>query len=159
MMKELVETRIKDIVVRDVVYANPQDSLSEAVELLIENRVSALPVIDAHRRCVGFLSVTDFLGLARDDEDLFSEVAIDSSGESSTFLRQMQRPDVGNRTVQELMSSSAFTVEMEASLKDAAAEMARNHVHRLAVVDKDQKLIGIISTMDLIEALANGAVN
>ncbi len=150
--------RVKDVVVRDVVFVNPGDSLSEVLDLMVENRVSALPVIDGHRRCVGFLSVTDFLGLARDYEDVFANLALGEDDEPNAFLRQLRQPDLGNRRVRELMSETSFAVSMEASLQEAAREMARHRVHRLAVVDKDQKLMGIVSTMDIVHAVADGAL-
>ena len=50
----MYEMRVKDVRVKDVVNVNPPDTLDEALNLIVENRVSALPVVDGHRRCVGF---------------------------------------------------------------------------------------------------------
>lgn len=155
MSKDLYKRRVKDVMVRDVVYINPQDSVDEALDLLVENRISALPVIDAHRRCVGFLSVTDFLGLGRDPEAGFNELTFQDEEAHSALLNRLRQPDLGNQRVQELMSESVFCVSPESPLHEAASEMIRNKVHRLAVVDGDQKLLGIVSTMDIIAAVAD----
>jgi CBS domain-containing protein len=53
---------LKDVMTSDVVYVNPQDTLREALSVMVENRVSAMPVLDARRHCVGVISVTDLLG-------------------------------------------------------------------------------------------------
>ena len=53
------------------------------------------------------------------------------------------------------MSDSVVTVGLETSIQKAAQEMLRNHVHHLPVVDTEDRLIGIISTMDILAAFAD----
>jgi CBS domain-containing protein len=55
------------------------------------------------------------------------------------------------------MTSNVATTAPDAPLVDAAREMLRQHVHRLPVVDASGQLVGIISTMDVLKAFANGA--
>lgn len=154
MTSHTTSRRVKDVVVRDVVYVNPQDTLREAADLLVENRLSALPVIDAHRRCIGFLSVTDLMGITHEDPSYDAE-ALSAGPDTALLTRLMEKPDIDERIVQEYMSDIVFSVSLESSLRDAAQAMTRHRVHRLAVVDGDQKLQGIISTMDIVTAVAN----
>ena len=49
------ELRVKDVMSKHVVAISPADTLHEALELIVENRVSALPVVDGRERCVGML--------------------------------------------------------------------------------------------------------
>lgn len=65
--------------------------------------------------------------------------------------------DLARRTVGELMTENVATVTAERTLPEAAREMLRHRVHRLPVVDKKGKLLGIISTMDVLKAFADGA--
>ncbi len=55
------------------------------------------------------------------------------------------------------MSDSVVTVGLETSIQKAAQEMLRNHVHHLPVVDTEDRLIGIISTMDILAAFADAS--
>ncbi len=64
---------------------------------------------------------------------------------------------LGSEPVQSFMSESVVTVGMETSIGRAAREMLRNYVHHLPVVDNDCKLLGIISTMDLLGEFADAA--
>ena len=43
------QRRVKEVMAKDVVYVDPKDTVEEALTLLIENRGSALPVVDGHR--------------------------------------------------------------------------------------------------------------
>jgi CBS domain-containing protein len=57
--------------------------------------------------------------------------------------------------VRHLMHSPALTADRAMSMEEAAQLMERAHVHRLVIVDEDQlKPVGVISTTDLVRALA-----
>ena len=53
------QTALKDVVSSDLVSIGPEGTLREALAMMLENRVSALPVVDARQRSVGIISVTD----------------------------------------------------------------------------------------------------
>ena len=73
------------------------------------------------------------------------------------FIEKIAEHDLGRRKVSELMTDTVATVGPDTSLTDAAREMLRDRVHRLPVVDEKQRLLGIVSTMDLLGAFADGA--
>lgn len=146
--------RVRDVMARDVVIVHPDDPLSEAVSLMFENRVSAVPVVDKRQRCKGILSTTDLIALFRkqsvgavepEELDRFAEDLAEANQRGSRL---------GSRQVAEVMTQNVVTVTLEDTILDAAREMLRNRVHRLVVVDVQQHVIGILSTMDLLEAFA-----
>ncbi len=152
-----IDLRVKELMARDVVCVHPEDPLREALALMFENRVSAVPVVDKRERCKGILSTTDLVGL------LFGRQAEPAGGEEPADLADFPadlaeagRPGsrLGDRLVGEVMTRSVITVSLEDTVLAAAREMARNRVHRLVVIDPQQRVIGILSTMDLIEAFA-----
>jgi CBS domain-containing protein len=55
------------------------------------------------------------------------------------------------------MTHKAVSVKPESTLVAAASAMIRNHVHRLAVTDASGRLVGIVSTTDIIRALAESS--
>lgn len=110
-------------------------SLDDAVRLLEENEISGVPVVDRDGLLVGVLSQTDIVR-ARAVAHLWSRWP-------------------GLR-VRHLMHSPALTADPGMTLEEAAQLMERAHVHRLIVVDEDQfRPIGVISTTDLVRALAH----
>jgi CBS domain-containing protein len=109
--------------------------LDEAVRLLEEHEISGLPVVDGDGLLVGMLSQTDVLH-ARATEYLWSRWP-------------------GLR-VRHLMHAPVLTADPQMPLDEAARLMERAHVHRLVVVADDQLTpVGIISTSDLVRALAH----
>ncbi len=157
MTAKPAEVRVKDLMVRDVVSVRPGDLLSEAVSLMFENQITAMPVVDARRRCKGILSTTDLVAPLlkrpwRPDEAADGDQVPDQWAD----LNQPGSP-LGGLKVAEVMTTDVMTVSLEDTILDATREMLRNRVHRLVVVDAQQRVIGILSTMDLLEAFAAGA--
>lgn len=146
-------TQIKDVMSRDVVTVHAKDTIHEALDLMVENRVSALPVVDGRRHCVGMLSTSDMIDMTRDlDAELSQLDEVESA--SRLWIVEKLSAGIGSESVGNVMTDSVASVTPETPLRDAASQMIRNRVHRLPVVDGNQELVGIISTMDLLEALA-----
>jgi CBS domain-containing protein len=53
-----------------------------------------------------------------------------------------------------VMTDQVIRVDPSSTLAQAAAEMVRNHVHRVIVTDSEGNLIGLVSAMDVLRALA-----
>ena len=156
MADNVYQKRVKEFITRDTVTLNAGDSIHEALELMGQNRVSALPVVDKKKRCIGIFSTSDLVDLTRDtDDDLRELDLVDLS--TKRFLVDKLAHSFGNEKVETFMSESVVTVGMETLIGRATREMLRNHVHHLPVVDHDNRLIGIISTMDILAEFADAA--
>lgn len=156
MDDSIYKHRVKDIMSRDVVTVSAGDTIHEALTLMGENRVSALPVVDRKNHVVGILSTSDLVDMTRDvDDDLYQLDLVDPT--SRRFLLDKLAHSMGSETVQSFMSESVTTIDEEATLATATREMLRNRIHHLPVVDAQDQLIGIISTIDILSEFADGA--
>ena len=156
MGESVYERRVKEIVTRDTVTLDAGDSIHEALTLMGENRVSALPVVNRNNQCIGILSTVDLVDMTRDtEEDLRDLDLVDLT--TKRFLIDKLAHSLGAEKVQTYMSESVVTVSMETPIGKAARDMLRNQVHHLPVVDHDERLIGIISTMDILGEFADAA--
>lgn len=154
MTEKAHQRRVKDIMSRAVVTLDADDTIHDALELLVANRVSALPVVDKRNNCIGILSTTDLVDFTRDIGDDVREVdELDPS--SRRWLVDKLLHTVGQESVGVYMSEGVATVDLECSLSSAAREMVRNRVHHLPIVDHRGQLAGIISTMDILAAFAD----
>jgi len=155
--KSIYKQHVRDVMVTDVVAIDPQDRVSDALKIMLENHVSALPVVGRNDRCVGVISATDLLQLA---QQLGGELdaLYQAEGLSRELLeRQLEQTGFSSQVVQEVMTHKAITIKPESSLVAAATAMIQNRVHRLAVTDSHEKLLGIVSTTDIIRALAESS--
>lgn len=156
MKESIYSQRVKDIMSRDVVTINAGDTIHEALTLMGENRVSALPVVDRHQQCVGILSTSDLVDMARDvDDDIYNLDLVDST--SQRFMLDKLAHSMGSESVQSFMSEAVTTVDLETPIGQATRKMLRNQVHHLPVVDAQNRLKGIVSTMDILAAFADAA--
>ncbi|MDG2219881.1 MAG: CBS domain-containing protein [Rubripirellula sp.] len=153
---DIYSQRVKDIMSRDVVTVRAGDTIHEALTLMGENRVSALPVVDNQDHCVGILSTSDLVDMTRDiDDDILHLDLVDPS--SKRFLLDRLTHSLGNESVQSFMSEMVATVGLETSIGKATREMLRNRIHHLPVVDENAKLMGILSTLDILSEVADAA--
>ncbi len=59
----LAEVRVKDIMTPDPIYVKPTDTVEFAAVLMLENRISGLPVVDEEQRVIGIITQTDIFKL------------------------------------------------------------------------------------------------
>jgi CBS domain-containing protein len=156
MVKQLSQLRVKDVMSKHVVAVNPDDSLHEALDLICENRVSALPVVDSHGHCIGMLSTSDLINLTHELDDELHNLGRTGEAKPQWLIEQLTRA-LGSERVSAQMTANAETIHQEVSVCEAASTMMRNRVHRLPVTDDHNKLLGIISTMDIMGLVASGA--
>jgi CBS domain-containing protein len=124
---------------RDVLSVTPETSVRAAALLMIEKRISGLPVVE-DGVVVGVISEADF-------------VAKDSSRTwfSRALLGQEEGMFTGVEKVGEMMSRNVVTVPVSATVQDAARLMTRHNVNRLPVIEHGV-MVGIVTRSDLIRA-------
>jgi len=128
--------RVADIMQTDVKTISATDLIEDAVTVLADQHVSGLPVVDDEGRFVGVISNSDIL-------EALAEHA-----------EPHQREKVFTRMeVRELMTPRPQTIGPEATIRDAAQRMLYLEVHRL-FVEAQGRLVGVISTTDLVRTMA-----
>ncbi len=143
---------VGSIMTQNVVTATDSQSIVQAARLLIENKVGALPVVDASGVCVGMLTATD---IVRFEIDRIANDETDSFGLEAT----VEKDDQGNLRigvepldqVQRYMNRELQTIEQDSSIEAAAKMMKYEKIHHLPVLDEKGRPIGILSTFDLLD--------
>jgi CBS domain-containing protein len=122
----------------------PDASLADAVRLMVENRISGLPVVDASDKLVGIISEGDFL--RGDGSEIPHVLGILTSGAAAAA------GDLRSRRVADLMTRDPVTITAETPVEDIVALMNRHKIKRLPVVTEG-KVVGIVSRANLLLAL------
>jgi CBS domain-containing protein len=136
--------RVADVMTGEVVTVSPGASLKEAAELLVENRISGLPVVDNEGGVLGVVSEADVL--AKEAQGLETHESLLSPDALPTG-----RTKLDARVAGEAMTSPAVTIEANRPIALAAKLMIEEGVNRLPVVE-DGKLVGIVTRADLVRA-------
>lgn len=141
--------KIQDVMTIDPAVVNAGTSVFEAMRLMLERRVSGLPVTDAHGKLVGIVSEGDFLRRGElgteKHRPRWIELLI-SPGKLADEYTGAHALSVG-----EIMTTDLHTVTPDMALTDAVQMMEKRHIKRLPVI-KDDRLVGIISRADLMRA-------
>jgi len=131
----------------DLVTVPVDATLKRVAELMLERRVSGLPVVDADGRVLGVISEADVVS---------GETG--GTGGQGMMARARALGDPGAlsipRTAGEAMSSPAVTIGPDETVMEAAHQIAARGVNRLPVVDEDGRLVGIIARADVVRAFA-----
>ncbi|TDJ54272.1 MAG: CBS domain-containing protein [Gemmatimonadetes bacterium] len=129
--------KISDLMQTDLVTIATDASLGEALTMLVDAHVLALPVLDTHGKFVGVLSTSDLLEALAERRD----------GDVGALL--------GDTRVEDLMTPQPQYVAPDDDVKKAAQEMLYLGIHRVFVVEGDI-LVGVLSQSDVVQAFANG---
>jgi CBS-domain-containing membrane protein len=140
--------RADDIMTRQVVSVQRQTPLTDVALLMAEKGVSGVPVIDKDRKVAGVISEKDFLSRmgAKDTRSFMSVVSECLKGKGCVAL------SIRARKAEDIMSSPAVTVHKDTTLIQIKEIFTKKRINRVAVVDKNGFLIGIISREDIVMA-------
>jgi CBS domain-containing membrane protein len=132
--------RVAELMVSDVKAVAPDMTVADAVALMTEHHISALPVVDPHFRLLGVISNTDILQAAAEASD------------------QQSRERVFDTTeVRDLMTPRPAIVRLETDVKEAAQQMLYLEVHRL-FVEENGRLVGVLSQSDIVRGVATAKI-
>jgi CBS domain-containing protein len=143
--------RAVDVMVRDVVTIHPETEVAEAIKLLAEHDVSALPVLDEAGNLVGMLSEADLIHRVEIGTEKRRPWWQEAMTGASTLAADFAKSH--GKKVGEVMATGVISVSEDTPLSEIAALFERKRIKRVPVV-KDGKLVEIVSRANLIQALA-----
>lgn len=143
--------RVDELMTRRVSVVSPETTLKEVAALLVERRISGVPVCDRDGKVVGVVSERDLLykELGREERG-GGPLAWFATGPAAAAAK------ANARTAGDTMTSPAVTIEASRRAGAAARLMIDRNVNRLPVVDRRGELVGIISRADLVRAFSRG---
>jgi CBS domain-containing protein len=138
---------VKDVMSTEVISVGPATSLKEVARLLVEHRISGVPVVDAEGAVLGVVSEADLLVKERGFRaELGGPLAWLFRGEALDEAAKLEA-----RVAGEAMSAPAITITAHRPVAAAAAMMLEHGVNRLPVVVQGE-LVGIVTRADLVRA-------
>ncbi len=119
--------KAKNIMTKDVITVRTDTSIFDAIELLVKNKITGMPVVKEDMTLVGILTEKDALRLFYSLED------------------------DKHKTVEDFMTRPAVHYNENESLQAICDFMMINYFRRVPVTSKKGKVVGIISRPDVIE--------
>jgi predicted transcriptional regulator len=149
--KSLMALTAADLMSEALVLIPQEMSLQAAARLLSHQQISGAPVVDNQGVCVGVLSAMDFVHWAEKDSSVRHRKCVCESYESW----QIMAPDVlPADAVANYMTPGPVTVATNVRVAELARMMLDAHIHRVIVVDTHGHPRGVVSSTDILAALA-----
>jgi CBS domain-containing protein len=149
-MNQEAGMKLSDIMTHPVITVTPETTVGIAAELMLEHRVSGLPVVDASGAVVGIVTEGDLLRRAETGTERrrarWLEFLIAPGRLASEYAH------AHGRRVGEVMTDTVLTVGPDDAVTDLIDLLERQRIKRVPVIDRG-KLVGIISRANLVQAL------
>ncbi|NMB53457.1 MAG: CBS domain-containing protein [Leptolinea sp.] len=127
--------QVKDVMTHPVVTIRKDDTLGQAVSIMVKMGLKRLPVIDDSGRLAGMLSRLDVLKQIAD---------------SSTQYQSFHLPEGIVKVVKDIMRTGIPTVQSDETLVSVVEKFVKYDTHRLVVADRQGKAIGLIADSDVV---------
>jgi len=131
MKKEIsiTEKRVEDIMTVNPIGIFPHSLMPKAARIMLENKITALPVFNDQRGALGILTTSDLFRFMIDE------------------LPELKRPLL----ISDYMTDEVVTIDPETSLLEAQRLMGVNRIRVLLIVDQE-KLVGLVTRTDMMKA-------
>ncbi|GCA52890.1 hypoxic response protein 1 [Sinorhizobium sp. KGO-5] len=145
----------KDVMTLDVVTVSPDHSVRHAARIMLDHRISGVPVVDDDGRVVGILTEGD---LMRRSEFGFKALAsinrqFDSSEDNAGAYVKSH-----SWKVADVMTSDLVVIDEETPVSRIAALMEEHRIKRVPVMN-GELLVGVVSRADLLNALVTAKLD
>lgn len=147
----------EDIMNKNVIKINQNATVKELVKLLLDNKISGVPVVNNKGVLVGIVSKAD-LTFQRNQAPfpLFfgpfeNYVFFESKETLKKYDKEFQKHLESK--VKNIMTKDVKTVKSNTPISKLANIMIVNKINRIPVIDKKGKLVGIIARADMLKAI------
>jgi CBS domain-containing protein len=174
---------VRDIMSPAVVTVSPGATVRQLARVLADGEISGVPVVNEEGTLVGVVSATDVVRFAADDTDVhvtgsalpadraevpnpnFDEdpdpdpygffLPEDSPFAGEELLDLFTESGLDEFSVSDIMTPVTFSVDPDDTVEELADFLVRGRIHR-AVVTQDGRLLGIVTSGDVLRAVAAG---
>lgn len=156
---------VRDVMQHQVITVEPDLTVRELAQRLLDHGISGAPVVDEAGRAVGVVSATDVMRAASGEEEARrhpapggfyrdEERTAEPGGRFVTRLRDDDRLD--HILVEDIMTPATFSVRPSTPVERLAGVLRDLRLHRALVVE-DGRLVGIVSSLDVLDVVAGDA--
>jgi CBS domain-containing membrane protein len=141
-----------DLMSREVVVIPRNMSLRTAGKMLARSQITGAPVVDDRGQCIGVLSASDFVHQFVDEEK--KSLAAQPGEEVCSDWQVMDFDQVPVEEVGCYMTRDPVTTAPSTGIAELARMMLDAHIHRVIVVDAEHRPVGVVSSTDILAAVA-----
>jgi CBS domain-containing protein len=150
--------KVKDLIAEQrVVTASIDATLGHVARIMRDEDVSGVPIVDEWGALSGLVTATDIVRKACPSRDVDLDIPLDAAWSPAQHTHEHD-PDWREMSVRDCMVSDLCTVDEDDDVREAARALMNREVHRAVVLGKDRNVVGIVSSLDFTELVAEAKV-
>lgn len=146
--------KARDVMVSPVITANVRASVKDVAKVLLDRRISAVPVLDDDGRLAGIVSEGDLLHRTESGTERHRSWWLQALTGSGQMAEEFVKAHA--HRIADVMTTDVITARPDTPLHEIAALLEKNMIKRVPIVDAGGHVVGIVSRANLIQAVAAG---
>jgi CBS domain-containing protein len=142
----------RDVMASPVITAGKSATVREVAKILVEKRISAVPVIDNVGKLVGIVTESDLMRRAETGTERPYSWWVHFLAGDATVAADYVKSHATN--IEDIMTSDVVTATPETPLHEIASLFEEHRIKRVPIVDRAGNLVGIVSRANLIQIVA-----
>jgi len=151
-VRNLLAMTAKDLMTVPVMTIPPDISIQEAARLFSDSHITGAPVVDSNGRCLGVLSSSDFVTMAKKGAK-----NVEGGEKVTCFIAPWgEMIDIENSPegeIRQYMTTQPVSVAPETPIGEIAQMMVEAHIHRVMVAVDQDRPVGIVTSIDILAAI------
>lgn len=145
--------KAQDVMVSPVITVGENATIQEVAKLLIDQRVSAVPVLNAAGKLVGIVTESDLMRRAEIGTERHYSWWLSLLADAQTLAADYVKSHAAS--VKDVMTRNVKTAAPDTPLHEIAELFEQNQIKRVPIVTKNGELVGILSRANIIQAVAS----
>ncbi len=150
----------KEIMTKEVFTVHENDTVEDAMKILLDKDVSGVPVVDDEYKVVGIVTEGDLIYKSKSFHFPLYYSIFDSYIflENPSIIEEQLEKMTGYK-ISDVMTKNVYTAMEDATVNDLSTIMTNKDVNRIPIVDSENKLLGIVARKDIIKSYIEKAKN
>ena len=151
--------KVKDFMIKDVISVHPDATIKEVMKTFVDKKIGGLPIVNDEGKLTGIITDGDILRaikpIDRHIQDYFNLITYIQEQNMESRLSELADLAI----VKIAKTRGIVTVSPEDEMQQVVVILAKHHFKKLPVIDKDNKVVGVISRGDAIRNIQNCIIN
>lgn len=144
----------KDIMEKEVITVGPDTTIEALARILMDNKISGVPVVDAQNKLIGIVTEGDLLHKQTNPKTPSVNLILGGLAYMNDYDKYASDlKKLSALTAKEIMTEKLAIVREDTTVKEISSIMIDKNINRVPVV-KDDVLIGIVSRADVLKTIA-----
>jgi CBS domain-containing protein len=150
-----MEMKVKDFMIREVISVHPETTIKEVMQTFVDKKIGGLPIVNNDGTLRGMITDGDILRaikpIDRHIQDYFNLITYIQEQKMESRLSELADLPI----LKIAKTRGIVTVSPDDEMKQVVVILAKHHFKKLPVVDRENKVVGVISRGDAIRNIQN----